>query len=37
MEIVQVSLVAEAQPDHEAKVLAPEVLGAVSVTEVPEL
>jgi hypothetical protein len=34
---VQVTVVVVAHPVHEAKVLLPEVAGAVSVTDVPEL
>jgi hypothetical protein len=34
---VQVTVLAVAHPVHEAKVLLPEVVGAVSVTDVPAL
>ena len=34
---VQVTVLALAQPVHEVNVLLPEVVGAVSVTEVPDL
>jgi hypothetical protein len=37
IDTVQVTVVEEAHPLHEAKVLLPEVAGAVSVTDVPAL
>ncbi len=37
MDTVQVTVLAVVHPAHETNVLAPDVAGAVRVTEVPEL